>query len=197
MLAAPWQKWLVGQLPAQRQNELWAAWQTIKAPARTRSLNEAPYPCSGTAPGAAAAAPRHAAAPHHAAARNNKRPDGRADAPTPDPTDGHAQTNTEPVASTKELDAVADPLAEADAAADTVFFADLRAVAGAVRVAVGGPLTPPDAPAPDGRADAEADSREVSVLLHGRRRGGHEDADHVFEFIMCLRLRGRDAAASL
>ena len=29
------------------------------------------------------------------------------------------------------------------------------------------------------------------------RRGGHEDADHFFEFIVCLRLRGRDAAAPL
>ena len=125
------------------------------------------------------------------------RADGRADAPTTDPTDGHAQTNTEPVASTKELDAVADPLAEADAAADVILFADLRAVAGTVRVAVGGPLTAPDAPAPDGRADAEADSREVSFLLHGRGRRGHEDADHVFEFLVCVRLRGWHAAASL
>ena len=186
----------VGQLPAQRKlGRYWAAY-TIKAPARPRSVNEAPYPCSGPAPGAAAAAPRHAAAPHHAAARNNKRPDGRADAPTPDPSDGSdAQTNTEPVASTKELDAVADSKPEADAAAHAQFRADLRAVAGTVTQPISGPDAAADAHAPDGRAHPEADSGKVSFLLHGRRRGGHEDADHVFEFPVCLRVCRRDLAA--
>ena len=141
--------------------------------------------------------PRHAAAPHRHARHDSQCADGRADAPTTDPTDGHAQTNTEPVAAAAQLDAVADALAEADAAADVVFFADLRAVAGTVRVAVGGPLTPPDAPAPDGRADAEADTGKVSFLLYRGRCGGHEDADHFFEFLVCVRLRGWHAAASL
>ena len=138
---------------------------------------------------------RHAAAPHRHAPHDSPCADGRADAPTPDPTDGHAQTNTEPVAAAAQLDAVADPLAEADAATYVILFADVRAVAGTVRVAVGGPVTPADAPAPDGRADAEADTGKVSFLLYRGRRGSHEDADHFFEFIMCLRVCGRDLAA--
>ena len=182
----------VRSLGSQRQNDK-AAWQTIKAPARTRSLNARRTRSSGTAPGAAAA-PRHAAAPHHAAPRNNKCADGRADAPTPDPTDGHAQTDTEPVASTKELDAVADPLAEADAAADVILFADLRASPATVRVAVGGPRHPTRRPSP--RRPRRRRSRFPKALLfYGGRRGSDEDADHFFEFIVCLRLRGRHAAA--
>ena len=118
-----------------------------------------------------------------------------APAPTPDPTDGHAPADAIAITATAQLDAVAHAVAEADAAADVILFADLRAVAGTVRVAVGGPLTPPDAPAPDGRADAEADTGKVSFLFYGGRRGGHEDADHFFEFAVCLRLRRRDAAA--
>ena len=148
---------------------------------------------SGTTP---AAAPRHAAAPHGHAPHDSPCADGRADAPTPGPTDGpNTKTDAEPVASTKELDAVADPFPQTDAAAHAQFRADLRAVAGTVPKPLSSPDAAADAHAPDGGTHPETDSGKVSFLLHGRRRRGHEDADHVLELAVCLRLRRRHAAA--
>ena len=185
-------------LGSSAQRQIWAAWaKTTKRP-HSLGRNEAqraPNPSSGTAPGAAAA-PRHAAAPHRHAPPDSQCADGRADAPNPDPADGpNTKTDTEPVASTKELDAVADAFPKTDAAAHAQFRADLRAVAGAIPKPIGSPDAAADAHAPDGRAHPEADSREIPVLLQCGRRRGHEDADHVFEFLVCVRLRGRHAAA--
>ena len=148
---------LLGSSTAQ-PNELGqpGANEATSTPARA-ALQRGTVPVLWHRAGTAAAAPRHAAAPHRHAPHDSPCADGRADAPTPDPTDGYAAADAISVAAAAQLDAVAHAVAGSDAAADTILFARVRAVAGTVRVAVGGPVTPPDAPAPDGRADAEAD----------------------------------------